>query len=92
MSLEKYLNVEEMWHLFKYFDANNVGFITASDIQEVVAREGLKMSGKEAQALLREVSRNAAGRLTFEQFRKIFIKSEVDDQDLQLFLDDMFEN
>jgi Ca2+-binding EF-hand superfamily protein len=33
-----------MWNLFKYFDLNNKGYITSDDMQEILAREGIKMT------------------------------------------------
>ena len=33
-----------MWQLFKYFDLENKGFINQNDIEEILAREGIKMA------------------------------------------------
>ena len=44
INLKQYLNEEKLWSLFRYFDFNDQGYFTVTDIKTVIARAGRKLS------------------------------------------------
>ena len=68
INLKTYLNKEKLWGLFKYFDVNNLGYITAADIKEIVAREGRKMLDEDVNSIFERINSKKEGKVDFEDF------------------------
>lgn len=71
------LDEEKMWNLFKYFDVNNVGFITKEDLKEATAREGRRLKPQDLEAMISEIDSAKNGTISFEDFKKMMV-NEID--------------
>lgn len=74
MDCKQYLNKEKLWHLFKYFDSDDDGFIKLQDIEDVFAREGRKLPEGELKQMLNEIGAKKQGVLDLEDFSKMMIE------------------
>ena len=57
---------ESLLFAFKKFDLNNTGYITATELRQVLSKIGQNYSEREIEAMIRTVDRDGDGRLNFK--------------------------
>ena len=63
----------DLLETFRYYDLNNTGFITASNLQFAMSRMGCKMAPEEADEMVREADLDGDGRLSYREFRRLMM-------------------
>jgi calmodulin len=58
---------------FKFYDVNNTGYITASNLMYAMERLGCKMTPMEAEEMLREADMDGDGRMDYRDFRRMMM-------------------
>ena len=66
-------NENDLVEMFRYYDLNNTGFITASNLQFAMSRMGCKMSPEESDEMIREADLDGDGRLCYPEFRRLMM-------------------
>ncbi|XP_015068551.2 calmodulin-2/4 [Solanum pennellii] len=65
---------EELKEVFKVFDKDQNGFISATDLRHVMINLGEKLTEEEAQQMIREADLDGDGQVNFDEFFKMMIK------------------
>ncbi|CAD8057194.1 unnamed protein product [Paramecium sonneborni] len=65
------LTKEKLLSLFKYFDHQNLNYITKQNIQEVFARHGKSINDEKINQMIYEINPNHNLKITFEEFCQI---------------------
>ena len=78
MDVKAYTNKEMLWTAFKFFDVDNKNSISTSNIKEVMARAGKKLTEEDVAEMTKELDILRDGRLTFEEFCKMMEQEQVD--------------
>ncbi|XP_019068249.1 calmodulin-like protein 8 isoform X1 [Solanum lycopersicum] len=65
---------EELKEVFKVFDKDQNGFISATDLRHVMINLGEKLTEEEAQHMIREADLDGDGQVNFDEFFKMMIK------------------
>lgn len=65
-------NIDGLWLAFKYFDIDNTGYITNSNLTEALKKAGWNVSTEEVDQMLTECGLEQIDKLYFAQFCKIF--------------------
>ena len=60
---------------FKVFDANGDGLINRSELSQVMANLGEKMSAEETEMMMKEVDKNGDGVINYEEFIALIVNS-----------------
>lgn len=58
---------------FRFYDLNNTGFVTPSNLQFAMGRMGCKLSPEEADEMVREADLDGDGRLCYREFRRLMM-------------------
>ena len=53
LNLQKYLQEDKLWTLYRYFDRQDKGYFNATDIVEVAARKGRNISNEEIETMMK---------------------------------------
>ncbi|CAG9326259.1 unnamed protein product [Blepharisma stoltei] len=67
------LQEEIIWLTFMHFDVERKGFITATDIEEALSRQGHKLGNKGIEQMLYEIGKRRTDKITYEEFLNIFL-------------------
>lgn len=65
-------NIDGMWLAFKYFDIDNSGYITRSNLKQSLRKAGWEVSKAEVHQMLAECGLEEVEKLFFAQFCEIF--------------------
>ncbi|WMV17758.1 hypothetical protein MTR67_011143 [Solanum verrucosum] len=65
---------EELKEVFKVFDKDQNGFISATDLRHVMINLGEKLTEEEAEQMIREADLDGDGQVNFDEFVKMMIK------------------
>ncbi|CAF1330997.1 unnamed protein product [Rotaria sp. Silwood1] len=68
---ERKFTDDEMRRAFKCFDMDNSGYITASELHEVLRRLNRDVSERRINEVLREVDTDHDGKISYEEFVRI---------------------
>ena len=78
LSVEQTLTEEQLWTLFKKFDVDNTDYITEENLREAFNRQGrLQISRLEIDNIVRQHDTDYNGKISFEEFKKIFISANA---------------
>ena len=75
ISMQSLLTDEKLWSLFKTFDTDDTDFISLENLQEAFQRLGRSLSEDELEAMLTQHDQAKDRRLSFEEFKAVFIKT-----------------
>ena len=75
ISMQSLLTDEKLWSLFKTFDTDDTDFISLENLQEAFQRLGRSLSEEELEAMLTQHDQAKDRRLSFEEFKAVFIKT-----------------
>lgn len=67
-------NENDLVETFKFYDVNNTGFITASNLQYAMRKLGCQLTPVEAEEMLREADMDGDGRLDYRDFRRMMMQ------------------
>jgi calmodulin len=59
---------------FKFYDLNNTGYITTTNLMYAMEKLGCKMTPSEADEMIREADLDGDGRLDYRDFRRIMLQ------------------
>jgi calmodulin len=62
---------DEIFEAFKVFDKDGNGFISASELRQVMAGLGKKLTDEEVDDIIREVDINGDGQIDYSEFVKM---------------------
>ena len=62
---------EEMRQLFRTFDRDGNGFISASELRKVMKRLGTRISAEEVERMVRKADADGDGKVNYEEFVKM---------------------
>lgn len=68
----------EIKEAFKFFDKNGDGYITATEIRQVMSELGQEISEEQAEQMLAEVDKEGSGRMTYQRFNSMMLSDETD--------------
>lgn len=63
---------QELYAAFKKFDADNNGYITTKELSDILSRMGRQLDRNEVNAIIRTLDTSGDGRLSFDEFCKLF--------------------
>merc|ERR1719474_153202 len=63
---------DELREVFKAFDIDGNGFISASELSHVMTKLGEKLTDEEINEMIQEADTNKAGKVSYEEFVAIF--------------------
>jgi calcium-dependent protein kinase len=66
------VNEGMIWEVFKRFDTDRSGYITVDKLKEVLRRLGKAVTDEEVQDMIAEVDLDRDGKISFEEFEKVF--------------------
>ena len=75
ISMQSILTDEKLWSLFKTFDTDDTDFISFENLQEAFQRLGRSISDAELEAMLTQHDQDKNRRLSFDEFKAVFINS-----------------
>ena len=78
ISEEVLINQEQLMEIFRSFDRDGNGFITAAELAGQMAKMGHPLSYRELSETMREADSNGDGVISFNEFASIMGKSAVD--------------
>jgi len=68
------LTEEKLWAIFKYFDTDNSGYITADNLKQAFAKTGKKITDKDIKRIMENYSSERTGSLSFDEFKSVFFE------------------
>ena len=77
---EEEFNEEELRDVFKVFDKDNSGFISASELKEVSSKLGRNLTDEDVQKMMKETDLDEDGKISYEG--KCFWKNAIDAEQL----------
>jgi calmodulin len=69
---------KDLVETFKFYDINNTGYITASNLMHAMEKLGCRMTSMEAEEMLREADLDCDGRLDYRDFRRMMMAPNDD--------------
>lgn len=63
---------QELYAAFKKFDSDGNGYITTKELSDVLSRMGRHLDRNEVNAMIRSLDTSGDGRLSFDEFCKLF--------------------
>ena len=69
---------KEIKEAFNYFDKNGDGYITATEIRQVMVELGQDVSEEQAELMLAEVDKEGNGRVSYQRFKSMMLNGDVD--------------
>jgi len=72
------VNQEELLGVFKYFDRDGNGFITAAELAGAMAKMGQPLTYRELTEMIREADTDGDGVISFSEFASIMARSASD--------------
>jgi calmodulin len=63
---------QDLLAAFKKFDTDNNGYITTRELGDILHRLGRQLSSYEIEAMIRSLDTSGDGKLSFEEFCKLF--------------------
>ncbi|BAT76473.1 hypothetical protein LR48_Vigan01g268400 [Vigna angularis] len=72
------VNQEELLGVFKYFDRDGNGFITAAELAGAMAKMGQPLTYRELTEMIREADTDGDGVISFPEFASIMARSASD--------------
>jgi calmodulin len=63
---------QELMGAFKKFDADGNGYISTKELNDILSRMGRHLSRHEVEAMIRTLDANGDGKLSFDEFCKLF--------------------
>ncbi|XP_077967354.1 uncharacterized protein LOC120342212 [Styela clava] len=73
---------DEMYLVFRQFDKDGDGYITAEELKDLLLRLGDDISENEITAMIREADRDGDGRVSYNEFICVMTNSEVPSSDI----------
>lgn len=67
-------NEEELRDVFKVFDKDNSGFISASELKEVSSKLGRNLTDEDVKEMMKETDLDEDGKISYEEFVKLMNK------------------
>lgn len=71
---EEEFNEEELSDVFKVFDKDNSGFISASELKEVSSKLGRNLTDEDVKEMMKETDLDEDGKISYEEFVKLMSK------------------
>lgn len=71
---EEEFNEEELRDVFKVFDKDNSGFISASELKEVSSKLGRNLTDEDVKEMMKETDLDEDGKISYEEFVKLMSK------------------
>lgn len=78
MNAEILLNQEQLMEVFRSFDRDGNGYITAAELAGSMAKMGQPLSFRELSEMMREADSNGDGVINFNEFATIMARSATD--------------
>ncbi|KAJ4710621.1 Calcium-binding protein, partial [Melia azedarach] len=78
MNEEVLINQEQLLEVFRSFDRDGNGFITAAELAGSMAKMGHPLTYRELSEMMREADTNGDGVISFNEFATIMAKSAAD--------------
>lgn len=69
---------EQLQQLFRIFDRDEKGFITAADLAHSMAKLGHALTAKELTGMIKEADADGDGRISFQEFSRAIISAAFD--------------
>ena len=76
-----YLNKEKLFAAFKHFDIDNSGWITVTNLKEVMARAGRKIMNEVLKEWINENDKTRDGQINFEEFYEMMKDEEIQEKE-----------
>ena len=64
-----FMDRENLWNIFKYFDVDNTNYIDIGNLKEILARNGRAISDNDIQQMIQEYDITKDGKISFEEFQ-----------------------
>ena len=64
--------------VFKYFDKNDDGYLTATEIRQVMRELGRDISEEQAEQMIADEDKEGSGRITYQRFKSMVLSDETD--------------
>ena len=71
-SFFKKYSKQELQAAFKKFDADNNGYITANELNDILSRMGRHLSRNEIDAMVKSLDSSGDGKISFDEFSQLF--------------------
>ncbi|KAG0455423.1 hypothetical protein HPP92_024371 [Vanilla planifolia] len=78
MSEQAFVNQEQLLHVFRSFDRDGNGYISAAELARAMAQMGQPLTFFELTAMMREADTNGDGVISFNEFAAVMAKSARD--------------
>ncbi|CBZ51429.1 putative calmodulin [Neospora caninum Liverpool] len=84
---------EELREIFRLFDTEQKGYVTAADVMRAARAVGSSLSAEDVELMVREADRVGDGRLTFGDFERVFrrmrgVPGRPEGEALEVIVDD----
>jgi len=73
ISTRHYLSEDKLWALFKHFDLDDTGFITADNIRSAFTHGGAKIQDSEIDDIMKKHDVKKDGKISFDEFKAMMV-------------------
>jgi calcium-dependent protein kinase len=74
LKIQKHLNNARLWTLFKNFDVDDSGFITAQNLKDAFKHYGMTLTQEEVNEVFTKQGKNKDSQISFDEFKAMMME------------------